>query len=334
MASSAAFEIQHIRTSTGNMKPLKRVPPKTVLMSLVIPMFNEEVLIEEVFLRTRQAMLSLGEDFEVILVDDGSTDTTLEKLQSCHKRDKRFKVLALSRNFGHQAAYTAGLSYARGRYIAMMDGDLQDPPELLPAMYQKLVNEPIDIVYGKRVERKEKFIKRVFISWFHAIFRMLSHLKNIKQVGNFSILSRNALEAFLRLNEKNRYLPGLRSFIGFKQDFVEYTRPDRAQGEAKMSFIKLLLLAFDAIFSFSSIPVKMCLYSGLTGLILIIFAVVYIGISKFMGLAPLGWSSIILSIYFMGSVQLLSIGILGEYVHRVYKETQNRPIFIVSQYLD
>jgi polyisoprenyl-phosphate glycosyltransferase len=334
MASSAAYDLQNIKTGPGNLKPLKRVPPKSVLMSLVIPMFNEEVLIEEVFLRTRQVMLSLGEDFEVILVDDGSTDATLEKLRSCHKRDKRFKVLALSRNFGHQAAYTAGLNYARGRYIAMMDGDLQDPPELLPAMYKKLVNESIDIVYGKRTERKEKFVKRLFIGWFHAIFRMLSHLKNIKQVGNFSILSRNALEAFLRLTEKNRYLPGLRSFIGFKQGYVEYTRPDRAQGEAKMNFLKLLLLAFDAIFSFSSTPVKMCLYSGLTGLILIIFAVVYIAISKIMGLAPLGWSSIILSIYFMGCVQLLSIGILGEYVHRVYKETQNRPIFIVSQFLD
>ena len=304
------------------------------MISLVIPVYNEEVLIEEVFSRTRKAMLSIGEDFEVILVDDGSTDTTLEKLKSCHDKDKRFKVLALSRNFGHQAAYTAGLSYAKGAYIAMMDGDLQDPPEMLPEMYRKLVNEPIDIVYGKRTERKEKLAKRVSIGLFHSIFRRLSNLKDIKQVGNFSILSRNALDAFLRLTEKNRYLPGLRSFIGFKQGYVEYTRPDRAQGEAKMSFGKLLLLAFDAIFSFSNLPVKICLYSGLIGVILIIFALVYIVFSKVMGLAPLGWSSIILSVYFMGSVQLLSIGILGEYVHRIYKETQNRPIFIVSQYLD
>jgi glycosyltransferase involved in cell wall biosynthesis len=304
------------------------------MISLVIPVYNEEVLIEEVFSRTRQAMLSISEDFEVILVDDGSTDMTLEKLRSCHEKDRRFKVLALSRNFGHQAAYTAGLNYAKGAYIAMMDGDLQDPPELLPEMYRKLTNEPIDIVYGKRTERKEKFAKRVFIGMFHSIFRRLSNLKDIKQVGNFSILSRNALDAFLRLTEKNRYLPGLRSFIGFRQGYVEYTRPDRAHGEAKMSFSKLLLLAFDAIFSFSNLPVKICLYSGLIGVILIIFALVYIVISKITGLAPLGWSSIILSVYFMGSVQLLSIGILGEYVHRIYKETQNRPIFIVSQYLD
>jgi glycosyltransferase involved in cell wall biosynthesis len=332
--ATAAYDIQYIRANQEEPKTLKRIPPKQVVMSLVIPMYNEEVLIEEVFLRTRQAMLSLGEDFEVILVDDGSTDTTLEKLRSCHEKDKRFKVLALSRNFGHQAAYTAGLNYAKGAYIAMMDGDLQDPPELLPAMYRKLANEPIDIVYGKRTERKEKFLKRVFIGSFHSIFRILSHLKDVKQVGNFSILSRNALEAFLRLKEKNRYLPGLRSFIGFKQGYVEYTRPDRTQGEAKMSFGKLLLLALDAIFSFSNAPVKVCLYSGLMGLVLIVFAFLYTIVSKIAGLAPLGWSSIILSVYFMGSVQLLFIGILGEYVHRIYKETQNRPIFIVSQFLD
>ena len=333
--ASETYNLQYVRHTQVKSKTSERITPKTAIkMSLVIPVYNEEVLIEELFFRTRKAMLSFGEDFEVILVNDGSTDTTLEKLRWCHERDKRFKILALSRNFGHQAAYTAGLNYAKGAYVAMMDGDLQDPPELLPEMYRKLMNEPIDIVYGKRTERKEKFVKRIFIKSFHTIFRSLSHLKDVKQVGNFSILTRNALEAFLRLKEKNRYLPGLRSFIGFKQGYVEYSRPDRFQGEAKMNFVKLFLLAFDAIFAFSSLPVKICLYSGLLGIMLTVFAIVYIVISKMMGLAPVGWSSIILSIYFMGSVQLLFIGILGEYVHRVYKETQNRPIFIVSEFLD
>ena len=147
-------------------------------------------------------------------------------------------------------------------------------------------------------------------------------------------MKRNALEAFLSMQEKNRYLPGLRSFIGFKQGFVEYSRPDRAMGEPKMSFMKLVGLGFDAIFSFSNLPVKICLYSGLTGIILIILALLYIAIGKITGLAPLGWSSIILSIYFIGSVQLLSIGVLGEYIYRIYKETQSRPIFIVSKFIE
>jgi dolichol-phosphate mannosyltransferase len=240
----------------------------------------------------------------------------------------------LSRNFGHQAAYTAGLTHAKGDYIAMMDGDLQDPPELLPAMYGKLTLGEVEVVYGRRTERNERFIKRALIGIFHNIFKKLSNLRNIEQVGNFSMMSRKALSAFLALNEKNRYLPGLRSFVGFKQGFVEYSRPDREHGEAKMSTNKLLLLAFDAIFSFSNIPVKICLYSGLIGIVLIFLAVLYIIVGKFSGLAPLGWSSVIMSIYFIGSVQLLSIGILGEYVYRIYRETQNRPVFIVDRFVE
>jgi dolichol-phosphate mannosyltransferase len=146
-------------------------------------------------------------------------------------------------------------------------------------------------------------------------------------------MNRKALKAFLSMQEKNRYLPGLRSFLGFKQGFVEYSRPDRLMGEPKMSFMKLVGLGFDAIFSFSNLPVKICLYSGLIGIILIIFSLVYIAISKIAGLAPLGWSSIIISIYFIGSVQLLSIGVLGEYIFRIYKETQNRPIFFVREFI-
>lgn len=216
----------------------------------------------------------------------------------------------------------------------MMDGDLQDPPELLNDMFKKLKTEEVDIVYGKRNARNEKFTKRMFIKLFHLIFKKFSNLENIQNVGNFSIMKRNALEAFLSMQEKNRYLPGLRSFIGFKQGFVEYSRPERAMGEPKMSFMKLVGLGLDAIFSFSNLPVKICLYSGLTGILLIILALLYIAIGKITGLAPLGWSSIILSIYFIGSVQLLSIGVLGEYIYRIYKETQSRPIFIVSKFIE
>ncbi|HEY2647875.1 MAG TPA: glycosyltransferase family 2 protein [Puia sp.] len=304
------------------------------MISLVIPVYNEEILIFDLFERVKNAMEAIHEEFEVILVDDGSTDSTFEKLKNCNTKDKRFKILSLSRNFGHQAAYSAGLNYAKGDYVAMMDGDLQDPPELIKEMYQKAIDDEVDIVYGKRKERNEKVSKRLFIRIFHFIFSRLSKLENIKQVGNFSLMSKRALKAFLSLQEKNRYLPGLRSFVGFKQGFVEYSRPDRAQGEAKMSTYKLVTLALDAIFSFSSLPVKICLYSGLIGVILIVFALIYIVIGKLAGVAPVGWSSIILSVYFIGSVQLVSIGILGEYVFRIYKETQNRPIFLVNKFIE
>ena len=304
------------------------------MLSVVIPVYNEEVLIFELVNRVQKVMETIGEAFEVILVDDGSADTTLEKLKICHTRDRRFKVLSLSRNFGHQAAYTAGLNYAKGDYIVMMDGDLQDPPELIGEMYNKAVSGGLDIIYGRRKQRQEKFFKRLLIRAFHSIYIRLSRLENIKQVGNFCLMSKRALKAFLLLQEKNRYLPGLRAFIGFKQGYVDYDRPDRELGEAKMSIRKLITLALDAIFSFSSLPVKICLYSGLIGVILIFLAIAYAIVGKLAGLAPVGWSSIILSIYFIGSVQLLSIGILGEYVYRIYKETQNRPVFLVMEYMD
>ena len=304
------------------------------MISLVIPVFNEEVLVDTLYTRVREAMLTTKEKFEVILVDDGSTDGTLAKLKACNEVDPRFKVLTLSRNFGHQAAYTAGLTYAKGEYIGMMDGDLQDPPELIAEMYRQIIRDDVEIVYGKRIERNEKASKRLLIKIFHMVFKPMSNLENIKQVGNFSLMSRKALDAFLSLNEKNRYLPGLRAFIGFKQGYVEYSRPDRQQGEPKMSFMKLVRLALDAIFSFSNLPVKICLYSGLIGVILIFFAVIYILVGKITGMAPVGWSSILLSVYFIGSVQLLSIGILGEYVYRIYKETQSRPIFVVNKYIE
>ncbi len=304
------------------------------MISLVIPVYNEELLIHELFERVKNAMESIGTDFEVLIVDDGSTDCTLKYLEICNKKDNRFKILSLSRNFGHQAAYTAGLNYAKGDFISMMDGDLQDPPELIKEMYHKASTEGFDVVYGRRKERKEKFSKKFGIWIFHSIFRRLSNLENIRQAGNFSLMSKRALHAFLSLHEKNRYLPGMRSFVGFKQGFVEYTRPDRVHGEAKMTIYKLVTLALDAIFSFSSLPVKICLYSGLVGIILIFFALIYILIGKLGGYAPVGWSSIILSVYFIGSVQLVSIGILGEYVYRIYKETQNRPIFIVSKFIE
>jgi len=306
----------------------------TIMISLIIPVYNEKMVLPELTSRVRQVMDSIDKAFEVIIVDDGSTDGTMTELKAVHDRDNRFKILSLSRNFGHQAAYTAGLNYAKGDFVAMMDGDLQDPPELIAEMFEKLRSENLDIVYGKRISRNEKGIRKALIKLFHLVFRKMSNLQHIKEVGNFSIMSRKALTVFLSLTERNRYLPGLRAFIGFEQGYVEYSRAARGEGEAKMSMGNLFSLAMDAFFSFSDLPVKICLYSGLVGVILIILAIIYIIIGKITGLAPLGWSSTILSIYFIGSVQLLSIGILGEYVYRIYKETKDRPIFIVNTFIE
>jgi polyisoprenyl-phosphate glycosyltransferase len=302
------------------------------IITLVIPLFNEEQIIETLYERTTEALSLITSDFEIICVNDGSTDATLEKLFYYNQKDKRFKVLELSRNFGHQAAYTAGLNYAKGDYVVMMDGDLQDPPELIIDLYKKITVENLDVVFGSRKERHETFIKRNLIIMFHSIFSRMSSVKAPKNVGNFSIMNRSALNAFLNLNEKNRYLPGLRFFIGFKQGFVEYSRPDREVGKEKMNFSKLLKLSLDAIFSFSNLPIKICLYVGILGILFSIIATVIVLVKKLTGDAITGWTSILVSIYFIASVQLLFLGIIGEYIHRIFVESQNRPIYIVREF--
>lgn len=305
-----------------------------MLLSVVIPVYNESELIKDLYTAVMNAMLKITNDFEVICVNDGSKDDTLEKLLVYHQQDNRFKVLSLSRNFGHQAAYTAGLSYAKGDYIAMMDGDLQDPPELIGSMLEKIKSDDSDVVYGRRTERKESFFKKLSIKMFHLIFNKLSNINAPANVGNFSVMNKKALKAFLALDEKNRYLPGLRFFIGFKQSYVDYSRDDRTIGEAKMNFTKLMKLALDALFSFSKLPIKICIYLGMIGIFFTIVGGSVVLYKKMDGEAITGWTSILVSIYFLGSVQLLFMGIIGEYVHRIFVETQNRPIFIVKDYFE
>ena len=308
------------------MRPIK--------ISVVVPIYNEVELVDDLYARLIKVLQNITSDFEIICVDDGSTDGSLDRLIDYHKKDNRFKVLILSKNFGHQAAYTAGLKYAKGDFVAMMDGDLQDPPELLALMYEKLQNESLDVVYGKRIKRDEPIIKKSLINLFHFVYNYIVKLKEVDNVGNFSIFSRRVSDSMLSLNEKNRYLPGLRSFIGFEQEMFEYQRKDRLKGTPKMNFNKLLRLALDAVFSFSNLPIKICLYAGLSGVVLFFFGLSYSFISKMIGISPTGWSSIILSIYFIGSVQLLFLGILGEYIFRIYVESQNRPLYFIDRFVE
>ena len=303
-------------------------------LSLVIPLFNEEAIIPVLYERCMAAMKQITEDFEIICVDDGSSDNTLEKLVEHHKKDNRFKVLTLSRNFGHQAAYTAGLNHAKGDFTAMIDGDLQDPPELIKEMHEKLLAENLDVVYGRRTGREEGFAKKSMIRLFHLAFNKFSSVNAPANVGNFSIMNKQALEALVNLREKNRYLPGLRYFVGFKQGFVDYVRPDRETGEAKMSTFKLVKLALDALFSFSKTPIRICLYLGIAGVIFSLVGGAIVIFKKIIGVAIEGWTSTLLSIYFFGSVQLLFMGILGEYIHRIFIETQDRPIYIVKDFYE
>ena len=303
------------------------------MFSLIIPVYNEEDLIVELATRSIKAVESFAPNYEILFINDGSTDSTLQKLIEVRKQYSRIKIVDLSKNFGHQAAFTAGLEMAMGNYVAMMDGDLQDPPELLADMYQKIKEGGFDIVSGKRTGRKGKRF-RITTNLFHAFFKKVAGMEDMENTGNFSMLNRAAVNALVQMKESIRYLPGMRSFIGFSQGYVEYMRDDRMKGEPKMTLAKLILLGADAIFSFSKFPIKVCLFLGTIGTIVFLFAGMYVLAAKIFGFAVIGWSSTVLSIYFLGSIQLIFLGVMGEYVYRIYKESQNRPLYLVKKVYD
>ncbi|MFA5329157.1 MAG: glycosyltransferase family 2 protein [Prolixibacteraceae bacterium] len=303
------------------------------MFSLIIPVYNEENLIDELSDRSVKAIESFTSNYEILFINDGSTDSTLQKLIDVHKKYTRIRIVDLSRNFGHQAAFTAGLELTLGNYVAMMDGDLQDPPELLAEMYHKITNEGFDIVSGKRLGSKSKRL-RIATNLFHKLFRKIAGMDEMQNTGNFSILNRAAVNAMVRMKETNRYLPGLRFFIGFSQGYVEYVREARVGGEPKMTLGKLMVLATDAIFSFSKFPIRICLILGTLGTVIFMCAGIYVLIAKIFGFAVIGWSSTVLSIYFLGSIQLVFLGVVSEYVYRIYKESQNRPIYLVKKFYD
>lgn len=305
------------------------------MISLVIPIYNEEAVIDELLYRSLTTLKEIGRPFEIIIVDDGSDDNSLKKLLEHRKNDPHIKIVELSRNFGHQAAFTAGLKRSIGEYTVMMDGDLQDMPELIKEMYEKMKLGSYDIVNGYRVTRAEKGFRGFMFKTFHKMFAIIINKKDVENIGNFSMLNRQALEALKQLKEKTRYLPGLRTYVGFKQGFLDYDREIRKEGKPKMRFKHLLSLATDALFSFSRLPIKICFYLGLLGVI--IFSVIGL-MMLFSHTKPslvADYKPMLVGLFFLGSVQLAFIGIIGEYVFKGYKESQNRPMYFVkNEYLD
>jgi len=300
------------------------------MISVVIPLLNESNLVSQLIDEIFNNLQLTGEAFEIVCVDDGSTDSTLQKLLEFRNKNSGLKVISLSRNFGLQAALTAGLDFAKGDYVIIMDGDFQDPPELIPVLFKKITEDKADIVTAVRDQRNEKLSRKLFTTIFHRIFSKISEEQQVTNAGNFCILNQKAHQAILRFSEKNRYIPGIRNFVGFKHEFIVFDRPDRLKGEAKMSRAKLLAMAADAIYSFSKWPIKACLYFGLFGIFIFLGAIVYTFVSKAMGFAPIGWSSMFLAVSFFGSVQLTFLGLIGEYIYRIFKEVQNRPVYIVK----
>jgi dolichol-phosphate mannosyltransferase len=300
-------------------------------LSVVIPVFNEVEVIPVLYHRCIEAIQKWSDDFEIIIVNDGSTDGSQALLASYHSKDTRWKVISLSRNFGHQAAFLAGLNQASGEYIAMIDGDLQDPPELLEKFYLKLL-EGYDVVYGVRMNRKESILKKILYASYYKILRNFSDVDIPLDSGDFSLMKREVLTEILKMPEQSLFIRGLRAWVGFKQFGYEYDRDSRVAGEVKYTFKKLFKLGYNGLFSFSQFPIK--LLTSL-GLIIIIFAIIYsifVLIEKVLAPGiPQGFTSLAIAIFMLSGVQLLSLGIIGEYVVRIYDESRKRPLFIIDK---
>ena len=308
-------------------RPRRAVPQ----LSVVVPLFNEQGTIETLWERLCAVLESLGVPFEVVLVDDGSRDATPRLIDALHERDDRVVVVRLSRNFGHQAALSAGLEHAQGRAVLVMDGDLQDPPELIP-QFLRLWREGNDVVYAVRRSRREGRGTRLGYWAFSRLLGWISDLEIPPDSGDFSLLDRRVVDAYNRLPERCRFARGLRSFLGFRQVGLVYDRPARAAGQPKYTWRKLAGLAIDGLVSFSSAPLRMVTYLGAAaaGLAIILTAWVLDDAIRHQS-APRGWSSTLIVVLFMGAVQLLSLGVMGEYIRLIFLEAKQRPAYIVAE---
>jgi len=312
-----------------------KLRPTNFLLSIVIPCFNEEEVITTTYDRVVDVLGSKDFYLQIVFVDDGSKDRTGDILTRIAAVDSRVKLVTLSRNFGHQAAVSAGLTHSDGDATTIIDADLQDPPEVILGMIDRW-REGFDVVYGIRTKRKEAPWKRFLYTFFYRILRKVASIDTPLDAGDFSLIDRRVLNEINHLPEKNRFFRGLRAWIGFAQVGVEYERAPRAAGVTKYPFFKLLKLAADGIFNLSTVPLTIVLYSGMAISLLSFLALCFFFIWRITNVEIFGarigdaqgFASIIITILFIGGVQLICTGILGEYIGRIYQEVKARPYFI------
>lgn len=300
------------------------------MISLVVPIYNEQENLPELRRRVTATLDSTGHTWELILVNDGSRDASEEMIRQYHSEDPRIKLVNLSRNFGHQPAVTAGIHHARGDCVVLMDGDMQDPPEVIAEMVRTWEGGA-QVVLGERRSRQDKNVRGVGFRLFYPVFRFVSGLP-APDAGIFGLMDRVVVEKFNRLPERNRFIPGLRGWLGFKQGSVLYDRQDRAAGAPKQTFSRLFRYATDAMFSFSYKPLRWVTKLGMmVSIVTFLLAVFYLVqfIATRGSTYGSGFTTIIMCMLFLGGVQLVAIGILGEYIARIYEEVKQRPLYVV-----
>jgi polyisoprenyl-phosphate glycosyltransferase len=301
------------------------------MVSIVIPIFNEQENLPELRRRISAALEESKVEWEVVFVDDGSRDESPAILRNINQEDPRLKVVSLSRNFGHQPAISAGIHFATGDCVVLIDGDLQDPPEAIPAMIAKW-KEGYQVVLGERRSRAEVGVRGAGFKLFYPLLRWITDLPSSPNAGIFGLMDRAVVDEFNRLPERNRFIPGLRSWLGFRQTSVLYDRAERAAGKPKQSLSRLIRYAVDGMLSFSNKPLRAATWlgffvSGFAFLLAFFYILTFFTWRKQIS----GFTTEIVCILFLGGVQLISVGILGEYIGRVYEEVKQRPLYVVRE---
>lgn len=307
---------------------------KKQLLSVIIPCYNEEEVIQATYERLKNVLQKLNLNYELIFINDGSKDRTLTILEGLALKDKNVKIISFSRNFGHQPAVSAGLEHAKGEYAVIIDADLQDPPEEIPKMLELSKKENANVVYGVRKERKgESFFKKFTAYLFYKIINSLSDVILPINTGDFRLIDKKVLENYKQLKEKNKYIRGLISWMGFKQIPHYYVREPRFAGETKYPLSKMIKFATTALLYFTKKPLKLATTIGFFSIFLGVFLTIYVFVSLFFrpDQTVSGWASTIIIIIFFGGVQLLTIGVIGEYIGSIFDEVKNRPLYIIDK---
>lgn len=301
-------------------------------LSIVIPTYNEEPVIERLFERLRPCLEKVTANYEIVCVDDGSRDNTVNLLKEYNRRDPRVKIVRLARNFGKEAALTCGIDYALGRAVIPIDADLQDPPELIPELVAKWQAGYKVVLATRRNRPGDSWMKRKSAEWFYRAINKVSTVKIPPNTGDFRLMDRQVVEAVKQLPERTRFMKGIFAFAGFSTTTIHFDREARAGGNTSWNYWNLWKFALEGIFSFTSVPLHIWTYLGaFISFVSFIYMLVIIGRTLLYGNPVHGYTSLMVAILFMGGMQLLSIGIIGEYVGRIYRETKQRPIYLVEE---
>lgn len=304
-----------------------------IFLTVIIPVYNEHEVLKKFHSRLNSALVCIHKPIEILYIDDGSQDVSGEIIIQLKKRDSRISYLALSRNFGKEIALTAGLNYAQGEFVIIMDADLQHPPELIPKFIQ-VAQQGYDIVYARPINRQiESWIKRMLTHTFYKIINSVANIHIPSHASDFRLLSRRAIEAIKKINEQHRFMKGLFAWVGYPQKSIDYKMDARFAGKTKWSYLKLWNFAIEGITSFTIMPLKLASYLGLiTAFIAFLYGIIIISKTILFGDSARGYPSLMVVVLFLGSIQLFSLGIIGEYLGRTFNETKNRPLYFIKNY--